>query len=508
MRVLIVNWVDHLDRQGRGGGVAVYQRNLVAALRARGGVEVTTLASGLVHGFRAGPPRVVPLGGAGSGRFQMVDSGVLAPAHADFGNPAQIDHPATAAAMAEFLAATGPYDAIHFDNLEGLPASVLALGRAWPRTRVVLTLHNYYPFCPQVNLWQDEVRACTDDRGGAACATCLPLRPDRRVIRAAYALESQAERLGLGPGTLAFDRGIHPAIRLGWRSLRALRGRPPGAPVPAPSPEPSPDPSTAPAPDGRPAAMTQAGSDGAAFAARRAAMVDLINRHCDQVLCVSDRVRQIATGYGIRPDLALTCPIGTPQARAWTRTHPRPRFLADDGTLRLAYLGYMRRDKGFGFLLQALAALPRATAARLHLTVAARTGPPEMMAALAALAPRLASLTHHQGYGHDDLDRLLDGVDLGLVPVLWEDNLPQVAIEMHARHIPLLCSDLGGARELANCPDLVFRAGDLADFARALDRVLSGNLSPADCFHNARPPTDPDRHLAALLAHWGGTAPT
>jgi glycosyltransferase involved in cell wall biosynthesis len=231
-------------------------------------------------------------------------------------------------------------------------------------------------------------------------------------------------------------------------------------------------------------------------------MVALINRHCHRVLCVSDRVRQIALDMGVDSGLAATCRIGSAQAAVWTRTAPRARFLAPDGTLRLAYLGYMRRDKGFPFLLEALSALPAPVAARLHLTVAARRGEPDVMAALRALSPRLASLTHHDGYSHDQLDGLLARVDLGLVPVMWEDNLPQVAIEMHARHIPLICSDLGGARELGNCPDLVFRAGDRDDFARVLAAVLHGRITPADYFRNAIAPTDPETHLDALLGHY------
>ena len=39
MRVLYVNWVDYLDAERRGGGVSVYQRNLMAEMGARAGTE-------------------------------------------------------------------------------------------------------------------------------------------------------------------------------------------------------------------------------------------------------------------------------------------------------------------------------------------------------------------------------------------------------------------------------------------------------------------------------------
>lgn len=502
MRVLYVNWIDYRDPARRGGGVSVYQRNLIAALERRDGIEASFLASGIAHGLRRGPPKVVPLpavAGERARRFQLVNSGTLAPAHADFGNPAQLDHPATIAALADFLDRTGPYDVIHYNNLEGIPARALALGERWPGMAQVLSLHNYFPFCPQVNLWYQEATACTDFQDGAACVDCLPHRGDRRMIRTAYAVEWQMQRLGAGPGTRVFDGLVQPSMRAGWRGLRRVallrRGRGPAVPAPAAAPAPVPPPSPN---------LDEA----RAFAHRRAEMVALINRHCQQVLCVSDRVRQIALGYGIAPGLARTCYIGSAEAEAWRRTAPRPDFLAPDGTLRLAYLGYMRRDKGFPFLLQALAALPPEMAARLHLTVAARTGPAAEMAAMAALRPRLAGLDHRDGYTHAELDTLLEGVDLGLVPVMWEDNLPQVAIEMHARHIPLLCSDRGGAQELGRCPDLVFRAGDTGDFARAIAGVLEGRVTPADYWRTAMPPVDPDAHLTELLGLYRAAANT
>src|SRR5262249_23128484 len=63
-------------------------------------------------------------------------------------------------------------------------------------------------------------------------------------------------------------------------------------------------------------------------------------------------------------------------------------------------------------------------------------------------------------------------IDLGIVPVLWEDNLPQVAIEFVGSGLPVLSSDLGGAQELLDCPRLTFRAGSFKDFFAKLQGVV------------------------------------
>jgi hypothetical protein len=96
----------------------------------------------------------------------------------------------------------------------------------------------------------------------------------------------------------------------------------------------------------------------------------LINTHCDHVLCVSDAVRILAQRYGILPQLTRKSYIGTRAAQLFGR----PRSLEErplKTTLTLGYLGYMRRDKGFFFLLDALEALPVKVAAQVCIVIAA-----------------------------------------------------------------------------------------------------------------------------------------
>ena len=480
MRVLFVNWVDWRDRQGRGGGVAVYQRNLAPAL-APGGVQAGYLSSGLAQDLRrGGAPRWQAIPGA-PGHWEIVNSAVLAPGQLAWDTPAQLADAATDAGFAGFLAATGPWDAVHFDNIEGLPVSALGVARA-AGARVVVMLHNYYPICPQVNLWHRERETCPGFDAGRACVTCLPGgQVGAGARRAALAVLWRADRLG-GPPLVGLAKAGLQAARAGVAGVRRLRARPAAVAAPAAAPD-------------------DAAAQG--FADRRAGMVAAINANADAVLCVSDRVRVLAAAHGIAPGLLRTTRIGTPEAARFSRSPHRP--LSDAaGHIRLAYLGYMRRDKGFFFLLDALAALPAEVASRVHLTVAARPGPAQAMARLAGLRPRLAGLVHVPGYTHDQLDDILRGVSLGVVPVLWEDNLPQVALEMHLRGIPLLTSDLGGARELGNCPDLVFRAGDVAGFGERLAAALAGDIDLGAYWAGARAPETMAAHLAVLRGVWGG----
>jgi len=249
---------------------------------------------------------------------------------------------------------------------------------------------------------------------------------------------------------------------------------------------------------GPPKLLQRVQSPHSAFARRRREMIEMINTYCDSVLCVSARVGEVAARYGVAPELITTSYIGTRHAEKFHQTSPRAAITRDDGTMTIAYLGYMRQDKGFYFLLDALEALPDAAAARITLVFGSKLSDHAAMHRLSELSDRFAALLFADGYAYDDLDTLLAEVDLGVIPVLWEDNLPQVAIEMHARHIPLLTSDLGGAQELGNCPGLVFKAGSTEDFAARISAVLKDEIDIEAYWQRAMTPFSMEDHLAEL----------
>ena len=296
LRVLYVNWVDYLDPERRGGGVSVYQRNVMRALEGRPDVEAAFLASGTSYdlirraprweGIRHGPDA------ARARRFDMVNAAPLGPGHFSFGDAHQISHPATEAAIVDLVAKTGPYDVVHFNNLEGVPVAVLpALRQAFPDLRIVLSLHNYYPICPQVNLWREERALCTDFEGGAACTNCLQEWHPASRLRMAQGLAYHLKCLGVRPKSRLWTWTFQASMALGRRASRLLgsfrRALPQRAPktVPNVSPSGSADPS---------ASLSGGGTPAIAFANRRRAMVEAINGACDHVLRVSAATRSVA----------------------------------------------------------------------------------------------------------------------------------------------------------------------------------------------------------------------
>ncbi len=238
----------------------------------------------------------------------------------------------------------------------------------------------------------------------------------------------------------------------------------------------------------------------ARFSARRRQFVAAVNESVDHVLAVSRRVAELTVEHGIDPERVRTLYIGTRFARqeAPQRDEPAAAERAARGVLRLVYLGYMRRDKGFYFYLQALAKMPPRLAQRLQLVFATRIWDAGAYARIRRLAHRFDAVTLYDGYTHAQLPGILAGVDLGVVPVLWEDNLPQVAIECVASGVPVLTSDRGGARELLDCPALVFKAGSVADFHARLEAILDDPALLRSALARRRALWAPEEHYERL----------
>ena len=158
----------------------------------------------------------------------------------------------------------------------------------------------------------------------------------------------------------------------------------------------------------------------------------------------------------------------------------------------------MRLDKGFYFYLKALRKMPASLAGRLALTFAAKIVDPHALFRIKSMAHRFASVTFYDGYTHAQLPEILSGIDLTVVPVLWEDNLPQVAIECVASGVPVLTSNRGGAQELLGCRQLVFRAGSCDDFHAKLQDILDKPAILATALAERAPLYTPHEHYNCL----------
>lgn len=96
-----------------------------------------------------------------------------------------------------FLNEQGAFSVVHFHSLEGLSVNVLSLKEKISKIKFILSLHNYYPFCPQVNLWKNDKESCTDFHCGKDCVTCIPNLPNSSLMKWSYVVSHYLRYVGM-----------------------------------------------------------------------------------------------------------------------------------------------------------------------------------------------------------------------------------------------------------------------------------------------------------------------
>lgn len=468
MRILFYNWVP-FDEKIRGGGVTVYTRNVINALLKKfDDIEVYFLCAGAYYDIENTQIRYERISlnyPVKCKAFSIVNSPVLAPAYVEFPHVKNTfcDRELKKVFCA-FLYNEGPFDVIHFQNLEGLSIDALSCKKEFPDTKFIFSLHNYYPFCPRVDLWKANTENCQNITTGEECINCMICHAPRQKLIRKMAMTYDLRKEFSEDKKMKYDamgRKIDDEYRA--EEEKELT-------------------------DSEKEELTKYLNE------YREQFVTLINENMDKVLAVSKRVYDIAFSNGINKNLLKISYIGTEIAEKAVN-----HYLGDGKLpLNIIYLGYQNAEKGFFFLLEALDALPVEYSKKIGLVIAARGSnfPEEKQK---EYKNKFQDFHYQSGYSRDEITTLLSNIDLGIVPVQWEDNLPQVAIEMVACGVPVLSSDRGGASELTNCSDFVFNAGDVNSLVNKIEHFVDFPNELEKYYDNYSGLTTMDKHVNELM---------
>lgn len=465
MKVLLYNWVSYDDEKTRGGGVTVYLKNLIKYLQNnKKDIDITFLHSGSYYDIYDRTLRYELVDNCIECKnYAIVNSPVFAPAYLSF---PQVDTVLEDVELKDvfikFLEENGPFDVVHFHNLEGLSLKVLEIKSLFPKIKFIYTLHNYYAFCPQVNLWRKESICCKKNNTDEECIECMrwhvPFEKLRYKMAMTYTLCKRN------------DEKLRNAYKECGRKLdEYFREEEFGQ-------------------------LKDSDKIQRSFIRYRREFVDIINKNIDIVLGVSQRVCDIANEMGIEKQKIRVAYIGTQIAE---QTKKPSDIKMNDEVIELIYLGYRRKDKGYFFLLDVLETLPDFVAKRIAVTIAAKTLPDYPDREINK--SRFKRFEVYDGYERESLEELLKGKHLGIVPVLWEDNLPQVAIEMVALGVPIITSNRGGASELGNNELFQFEAENVEECCEKIKFFVENPEKLQDFWRNSMELVTMDKHLEELL---------
>lgn len=230
----------------------------------------------------------------------------------------------------------------------------------------------------------------------------------------------------------------------------------------------------------------------------RTALVSQALSHVTRVISPSQFLADSVRADGIElPDLVVV-PTGVPGERA-------PLLPQASGPLRLLFLGTWVQHKGPHVLADALLLLDPAEAAGIE---AHAYGPAPFPAYRDDVRRRSAGRLVVAGpVPSSEVPGLIAAHDVVVVPSIWAENAPLVALEARAAGRPVLASDLGGLVEIVQegIDGLRFPAGDAFALAGLLRRLLGEKGLLSRLSASVRPPSSEQAWASAILRAWQGT---
>ena len=462
-KILYYNWIQFDEKEKRGGGVTVYQKNIIEELIKREEYKVYFLSSGVEYNFLKKKIYIEEtrnIYGEKCKSYKIINSPVPAPGITILNFQKELEESKDLKEVFKnFIDENGPFEVIHFNNLEGLSLDILDLKKIYQKTKFIYSLHNYYFCCPKVNLWKDNQENCFSlERKD--CNSCIKYNLTKNKMKMLGNIFYFTNKIGIS------EKNIINLLNL-IKNRKYKKDK-----------------------------SFEINVQSFDYLKFKELMNKKLNNNIDNFLAVSDRVKEIAISEGIKQEKIETLYIGTKFATNQEKKCIAPIY---KNKFKIAYFGYMKKEKGFYFFIEALENLESEIAKDIDILLATKITDKEILKRIDRLKERYNFVELKNGYTHNEVRELLKDINIGVVPVLWEDNLPQVAIEFVANGVPIITSDLGGAQELSKINDFIFKNNDINDFRRKLISIIKNRELLNKFFENQIELITLEKHIIKLL---------
>jgi glycosyltransferase involved in cell wall biosynthesis len=527
LRIALLGWARLSSQAREGSGY-----NLSASELARGlvlaGHTVKYLAAGMTNRLRflrPGRPFIESRETWGGIEcFELRNSPNAAPAAMNFLNMAtEISDPGSTALVTAWLRQVGA-QVVHIHSQEGYALDLIPAIEAMG-IPVVVTPHNYWFACPQVDLLHREREVCIDFEGGQKCVGCLPGRNIKKLRTTRAWGQTLEHMLGMYPADVLRKAvyGIKPALRgllrgrvsrahierqhnpdrlndpelaLGFDAVHrepAKRGTtidhdPPMDPWDKPKDYLPADYDTneqviAHAEQPRPVNVSLN-----IYGQRRDAGIAALSA-ASLVTPPSDYLRKVHVAMGVPEERTRWVRLGQPHFDQINRRTRRSPFYNvrpwDPKTatqpLRFAFFGTVRPNKGLEVLARAIPLLDQSIRERCQFIIRAQGYE-------FGFRKRLAKYPEVSVWCGYDLYQLISSAgeyDVGILSHIWLENSPLVLLENFHAGKMVVCSRLGGPVDWVKDPrqhptdynGLLFTGGAEEELAAAITRIASGEVA-------------------------------
>ena len=528
LTIALLGWA-RLSSQGREGSGYNLSKSELARGLILSGHTVKYLAAGMTNrlGFLSvGPPFIERREEWGEIEcFELRNSPNVAPAAFNFHNTAtEISEPHSSGLVLDWLRSVGA-QVVHIHSQEGYALDLIPTieGAGIP---VVVTPHNYWFLCPQVDLLVREHTVCLDYDGGRKCVGCLPgkdvaklrksrawgqtleniigLYPADVVRKAAYGVKPLLRRLRHGHFSVRhIDPPLNPGrfgdpeVALGFETVRTRPMDRRGTTIDHHPPMGRDDHSIDYARsewDTNEQVLAGSGKANISlniYGQRRNAGVAALAA-ASLIVPPSDYLRKVHVAMGVPEHKTRWVRLGQPHFDQINRRARRSPFYEvkpwdaappnrPNRPLRFGFFGTTRPNKGLEVLARAIPLLDQSVRERCQFIIRAQGYEFGFRKRLA----RFPEVSVWSGYDLYQLISAAGEYDVGILSHIWLENSPLVLLENFHAGKMVICSRLGGPVDWVRDPrehptdynGLFFTGGAEDALAACITRLVRGEVA-------------------------------
>jgi len=183
-----------------------------------------------------------------------------------------------------------------------------------------------------------------------------------------------------------------------------------------------------------------------------------------------------------------------------TKSYSNPRPLMTSEKVRIGFIGTLHEHKGAHVLIDAIKLLDASVQCSVCI-YGDETFYPDYVAQIRASAQGDARITFRGTFRRTELPRVVNELDILVVPSTWTENTPLVILAAQAAGRPVIGSDVAGIAEVITdgVNGRLFEAGSAKALAALLEDVLTHPELVSTMGQHAIPAKDVSRYVADLL---------
>ncbi len=295
-------------------------------------------------------------------------------------------------------------DIIHIQELSPFCGSIIDIARN-EEVPLTYSLHNYWPICPQVELLDENGDICTNFKEGRKCVECrvrIPTSPTRIMARAYI------------KGT-RFYLPAKRVFQIFARMKKLAKSEKPLLP-----------------------SLKYNFSLAPYFYYRRYFFVDRLNK-LDSIIANSQRVKEIYVSMGVEKEkIHVLYPIN----RVVDSIKPKT-FRGNQYPIVFGFVGGASFHKGINILINAFRQIGQ-NRSKLIIYGVSKESP--RLPYLLEISRGL-NIEFRNSFKENERQQVLEEIDVGVIPSVWEETLGIVGIEFLKARIPVIGSRIGGIPE-------------------------------------------------------------